>query len=898
MTDRRQDDRDNTELLTTGSAAVDGDRAALPRGARLGDYRIERLLGRGGMGEVYLAEQLQPVRRKVALKLLRGQRLDPRQLARFELERQLLAQMRHPAIAQIHDAGTTGEGHPYFVMEYIDGQPIDAWCAQHGCTLRTRLELFIRVCEGVQHAHQKGVVHRDLKPGNVLVTEVDGRGLPRIIDFGIATANDEGTVDAAGTPDYMSPEQLAGSGLDTRSDVYALGVMLYELLTGERPQRGGQTVTGHARSLRLPSEHLRTLPPAEAARLATGQGLALGDIQRVFSHELDWVVDKALRHDREERYPSASALAADLRNFLDGRPLQAVPPTRRYLWAKFAQRHRAGMAAAAVALAALLGGLALSLYGLQQARQQRELAERRSIELEKVVAFQQSMLEGVDIQAMGRSLYAALLGPEETGQHTDAMQQALSGVDTVDVARGMMDGAILKAADAAIVRDFSDEPELAAELRLSVAKVRNALGLYRQAADDFASVAQQRETAHGAADPRALEVRRLQLSALNNIAAAEGVLPLARQVSSNASALPQSDPLRLRLQAQLAQAMAAGGDRTGGRDLLEEVYRTAAAAGACQPASREIAGILAQWRAQMGEASAGRELLEPLLRDCQASGSETSKDDLQLMQKVTVMRAMSGDAQAALPLQRTVVETTTRQLGSEHPATLAQRLNYGTMMIDAGEWDAALPVLQEVLQTHLRVYGPGHPLTLKAKLNLASLYARLQRFDEALALQADVTEARTRLLGPQHPDTVFIRTNQVATLAQAGQAGQALALAREVLPLTREVLGPEHPQVVQVLHVSAVALDDLGRRQEAIAAMRQALDISARTRGADAATTRNAAGYLALWLRQSGQEPQARALIDTYLRELLDEPAANDRGDSSWLKALRASERSLALQPR
>ncbi|MDN5782845.1 MAG: serine/threonine protein kinase, partial [Luteimonas sp.] len=415
MTTSTGDDPDRTELLATRGPTgtiAEGDDALAP-GARLGRYRIEALLGRGGMGEVYRAEQLEPVRRTVALKLLHRRRLDARHLAYFEVERQLLAQMRHPAIAQVFDADTTDDGHPFFAMEFIAGSPLTRFCEEHALSLRQRIELMIRVCEGVQHAHQKGVVHRDLKPGNLLVDDVDGRALPKIIDFGIATASSmaEGR-EAAGTPDYMSPEQAAGdqSLVDTRSDVYSLGVVLYEVLTGQRPEAMGETRVASTQTLRLPSEQLATLPPGDAGRIARGQGLRLADMRRVLRHELDWVVARAMRHDRSERYASAGALADDLQRFLDGRPLAAVPPSRGYVWGKFVRRHRLGLVAASVAQLALRGGLGMSLDGLQQARAQRHIAEQRSAELEKVAAFQQSMLEGIDIEAMGIGMAEGLRG--------------------------------------------------------------------------------------------------------------------------------------------------------------------------------------------------------------------------------------------------------------------------------------------------------------------------------------------------------------------------------------------------------------------------------------------------------------------------------------------------------
>jgi serine/threonine protein kinase len=220
-------DADRTELIQvtgTGTASAVGPRlpdGVLPPGTRLGRYRIEALLGRGGMGEVYRAQQLEPVRRTVALKVLRAQKLDARHKAYFEVERQVLAQMHHPAIAQIYDADTTPDGHPFFAMEYIDGSPLVRYCEDRALPLERRIELFVEFCEGVQHAHQKGVIHRDLKPGNLLVDEVDGRPHPKIIDFGIAMASSlAGTDEVAGTPDYMSPEQAAGDQalIDTRSE--------------------------------------------------------------------------------------------------------------------------------------------------------------------------------------------------------------------------------------------------------------------------------------------------------------------------------------------------------------------------------------------------------------------------------------------------------------------------------------------------------------------------------------------------------------------------------------------------------------------------------------------------------------------------------------------------------
>ena len=347
-------------------------------GTTIGPYKVLQVIGEGGFGTVYMAEQREPIRRRVALKLIKLGMDTKQVVARFEAERQALAMMEHPNIARVLDAGATENGRPYFVMELVHGIPITDFCDQNALSTRERLELFADVCGAVQHAHHKGVIHRDIKPSNVLVTLHDGVPVPKVIDFGVARAADRRLTDRTlftefgqfiGTPTYMSPEQASMSGLDidTRSDIYSLGVLLYELLTGTTPYTEGQLrYVAHVEILRVlrevepprPSTRLSQL--GESARaVAKLRGSEPGALERLVRGDLDWIVMKALEKDRTRRYGSASELAADIGRYFGGDPVSAGPPGTGYRLRKLVRRHRGkAAAAAAVAAAVVFGGSA------------------------------------------------------------------------------------------------------------------------------------------------------------------------------------------------------------------------------------------------------------------------------------------------------------------------------------------------------------------------------------------------------------------------------------------------------------------------------------------------------------------------------------------------------------
>jgi eukaryotic-like serine/threonine-protein kinase len=382
-------------------------RAPFERGleepSRIGPYRILRVLGEGGMGVVYEAEQTEPVVRRVALKLIQSG-LDSRQVvARFEAERQALAVMEHPNIARVLDAGTTAEGRPFFVMELVDGVSLTDYCDRHRLPLRQRLELFLPLCLAVQHAHQKGVIHRDLKPSNVLIVSQDGRPAPKIIDFGIAKALDQASVAsvvtqqgaALGTPAYMSPEQAEVSRLDvdTRSDIFSLGVMLYELLVGTLPVDPREVglpgflsqLTRNDHEPPTPSARLRGLgdrAEAAAARRDTDSATLLRELEG----DLDWIVMKAMEKDRRRRYETPNALGAEIRRYLNEEPIVARPPSLLYRLRKFGRRQRPVVAVVGVALVAVavaVIGVTLALFQAMWAQEEAEAEARRALQAEE-----------------------------------------------------------------------------------------------------------------------------------------------------------------------------------------------------------------------------------------------------------------------------------------------------------------------------------------------------------------------------------------------------------------------------------------------------------------------------------------------------------------------------------
>ncbi|MGE3180427.1 MAG: serine/threonine protein kinase, partial [Phycisphaerae bacterium] len=536
------------EQLSTMHAQIrrEANELSLPSEERAGDtidrFQLVKPLGEGGFGRVWLAEQRTPVRRLVALKVIKAG-MDSKQIvARFDQERQALAVMDHAHIAKVFDAGTTLTGRPYFVMEFCEGSSIVAHCDTHKLAIPERLELFMQACRAVQHAHTKGVVHRDIKPSNVLVVKHDDQPQVKIIDFGIAKALEAPLTEQTfftehrqliGTPEYMSPEQADGDlDIDTRTDVYSLGVLLYELLTGTTPFSGHDLRQAAFGELQRIIREVDPPKPSTRLQRSTVTISAIAENRRTEPRkldstvrgELDWIAMKALEKDRTRRYESASTLAADLQRYLNGEAIHAAPPSRTYLTRKFVRRHRGAVLAVSAVVLALTAGLFAFAWQARIAISERNRAlaaehesNQRAAELQNVSDFQAQMLAQVDAPSAGQRLMNYMqtkfatalehtgLNAEQQTNEKETFARYLTRIDATDAAVEMIDSMILAPAVNAVDRQFADQPLVDAKLRDVLSDRYRDLGRIDQSMTLAQKAQSQFRAAAGAEDPRTLQ---------------------------------------------------------------------------------------------------------------------------------------------------------------------------------------------------------------------------------------------------------------------------------------------------------------------------------------------------------------------------------------------------------
>jgi len=852
---------DDAGALRTNSAPMGGS----PMDA-IDRYRLEVAIGEGGFGSVYRAEQLEPVRRQVAVKVIKLG-MDTRQvIARFEAERQALAMMDHPAIAKVFDAGATRAGRPYFAMELVAGEPITHYCDAHRLNTRQRLELFSQVCGAIQHAHQKGIIHRDIKPSNVLVSAQDGTATPKVIDFGIAKATEAELTTRTifteqrqmiGTPTYMSPEQAgsAGTDIDTRSDIYSLGVLLYELLTGVTPFDTTRLLRVSLEELvriireeepSRPSTRLSTLGDAEPG-IAERRDTDVRRLRMSLRGDLDWIVMKGLEKDRSRRYSTASALADDIQRFLHDEPVVARPPSVRYQMHKLVRRHRGAVAAGAAIVLVLIAATAVSLAFALSANRQRqtavtalaraEKAERgtkaRAEELEQVARFQEEQLSRINPQTMGVKLRTDLVAkaraaaerwgrtPEEIDARIKQLEDGVAGIDLTGMALTALDENVFQTALRAIEVQFGGKPEIKAQLLQSVASTQRELGLLDAATQPQEQAVAIRRRVLGDDHPDTL----VSLCNMGQLLVAQGKL---------AEAEPYFH--------QTLQ-----GFRLVLGDEHPETLRSIA----------NLGGVL-QKQGKLKEAEAHyREAMEKLRR---VLGDENA-DTLSTISNLGLLLQEQNRLSEAEPYWSEALRTRRHVLGDEHPATLTSLHHMALLLHAQGKLKEAEAYFRESLEKHRRVLGDDHPNTLAAIMSMGVVLRSQGRLEEVGAFYHEALEKERRLLGDEHPDTITTIHNMGFLLQAQGKLAEAEPYCREAMEKWRRLLGDEHPDTLIAINTLGLVLLAQGRLSEAEPFCREAMESRRRVRGEEHFDTLVSISNMGKLLQAQSKPAEAIALM-------------------------------------
>lgn len=766
--------------------------------ARIGPYQILEVLGEGGMGVVYRADQLQPIQRRVALKVIRTggfASLDLRQ--RFEVERRILARLDHPSIAKVYEAGDTPEGDPYFAMELVEGRTLVEEADARHLSIEERVRLVAVIARAIHHAHQKGILHRDIKPSNVLVGEVDGKLVPKVIDFGIGKLLDDdrdgsgartriGSV--LGSPAYLAPEALGnieGEGeVDIRSDVYSLGILLYETLVGERPfgREGGSLADLITRvrsgvpdtpSTRLSRTKIEVLEQRAELRAATGRTL-----RAALKGELDWITRKATELEPERRYQSAAELADDLERYLEGRPVIAAPPSRSYILRRFAGRHRVAIATSMLVLVSLVAGLVLAMREAHRAR----VAEAQTRE---VVDFMVGLFEVSDpSQSRGESITArelldqgAVRARSALGSQPLVGARLLDTIGRVEEQLGLWTAAEASAQEALAIRraELGESSREVAESLELLGKIQLQLGRQEESQASLNAALSIRERTDG---PRSAEVAAV-LDRLGHLANVGGRYPEAIELHTRSLELLE----------------AKGGDndvRTA--DTLEHLAITLFDDGRHEEA--------------LAPFQRSRRIRENLL------GPDHPRTISSLQGEAMVLGRLLRDEESKV-LYRDVLARRERLLGPDHPDVAQVLNNLANVMRTPEEAAEAMQLLERSAAIWEKVLGPDAPRRAISLHNLGSL---CEEVGDVAAARANFTEA-ARIFevsyGPQHPHLAFPLQALGGLELELGNVATAEPLLRRALAIRRAALRPDNDDLIKTARTLADVLEASDRRAEA-----------------------------------------------------------------------------------
>ena len=871
----------------TNAAADSGDAPATPferpialgPGSRIGPYKLLQEIGQGGMGAVFMAEQDKPVRRRVALKVIKAGMDTAQVVARFEAERQALALMDHPNIAKVFDAGTTDTRRPFFAMELVKGIPITQYCDQGRLSPKERLELFISVCHAIQHAHQKGIIHRDIKPSNVLVTLIDAKPVPKVIDFGVAKAIDQRLTEKTlftqfgsivGTLEYMSPEQAEFSGMDvdTRSDVYALGVLLYELLTGTTPlEHERLRDTAYAEILRRikeeeppkPSTRL-SLSCERLASIAAVRGTEPVRLTRAVRGDLDSIVMKAIDKSRTRRYESAGSFARDVQRYLDGDTVEACPPSAVYRLRKFASKHRGPVAIALAFAGLVVAGAGISIAMAVRATQaERETRQERN---RAVIAEAEAKAEGEKSRRSALQSDTVLRFLQEQVLAAARPEGEEGGLGREVTIREAVDAAAPKVTEA-----FNDQPTVEAGIRGALGVTYLLLGEPGRAIAELERSNQLFEAQLGRDHPTTLETRHSLAEAYHAAGrTAEAISLHQATLKACESQLGPDHPQSLILRGSLARAYQTVG-RTAEAIKLNEANLKACESrlGADHRSTLAIRTNLAAGYLSAGRTADAIRLYEATLKACEAKLGVDHPGTLSVRANLANAYESAGRVGAAIVLHEETLRARESKLGNDHPITLVSRVSLASRYRSGGRITEAITLYESTCEKLDSKLGTDHPTALACHGGLADAYLSAGRTTEAIKEYEATFKALERTFGPEAANTLANRGSLGAAYLAAGRSAEAIKLYEATIKAQDSKLGPDHPITLACRSNLAGAYQSAGRTALAIELYEATIKACESKLGLDHPGTLRCRNGLAVAYKSAGRIGDAIKLYEATL---------------------------------